>query len=60
MDSFISKAKEIAKALVALFAAPLTYVANQLIADKPVSVAHACSYAIVAILVWATPNTVGE
>lgn len=45
-----------AKALVALFAAPLTYLANALYAKEDVNPAVLASYCITAILVWAVPN----
>lgn len=46
-----------AKAIVALFAAPLTYVANTLVAGDPVNLAALASYCITAVLVWAVPNS---
>lgn len=49
-----------AKAIVALFAAPLTYVAQQLLANQAVSLPAVASYCITAVLVWAVPNAVGR
>lgn len=45
-----------AKAIIALFAAPLTYVANALVAHEAVELPVLASYCITAVLVWATPN----
>jgi hypothetical protein len=45
-----------AKAIVALFAAPLTYVAGALATNEPVNWYLAGSHVITAILVWAVPN----
>lgn len=59
MDT-LNKLRPVAKAVVALFAAPLTYVANALYANEQVNLAVLASYCVTAILVWATPNSVGE
>lgn len=46
----------IAKAIVAFFAAPLTYIGGQLATGQTVNPYLALSYVITAILVWAVPN----
>lgn len=50
------KLSGMAKAVVAFFAAPLTYIAGQLALNEPISWPLAASFTITAFLVWAVPN----
>lgn len=46
-----------AKAIVAFFAAPLTYIAGQLAQGQDVNLLLVASYSITAVLVWSVPNS---